>query len=127
MHSLSACQLGTCNCIVGTIDMAQGDTAPLAVVTLKDATDTAIDLTGCTVTVDIKRGETFIIEGGAVVIDSVANGQVHFADWQSVINANASLFNTMSGLYQMRFHVVLSTGKRISVPNHGFIGLCVSA
>mgnify|MGYP002637377790 CR=1 FL=1 len=95
-----------------TIEMTQGDTAPVLTATLYDDTalTTPVNLTGATVTFWVTTtAGAVLVSNGSVTIVSAANGTVSYA-WQT---GDTSTLGTHRG----RFKIVFSDATIMHVPN----------
>jgi hypothetical protein len=105
------------------INMKSGDTAPLPQVTLIGADGTPQVLTGCTVKMNVSKGVTTVVDHGTVIIDNASLGLVHYDDWATV---GASIYNALSGDYNLEFEVTFSNGQTRTFPNDSYITLRVT-
>lgn len=103
-----------------TIKITRTDRAPSIAATLKQA-GTAIDLTGCTVTIFVRNRNTQVLEinGGAVTLVTPASGTVRY-DW-------ASGDVDTAGEYDLQWKITLPSGKVTHVPNDGYDRLVIGA
>lgn len=100
--------------------LAEGDLLPEINATLKDANDTAIDLTGSTVEFLMSTSsdlDTLIVDGVATIVDEDA-GEVKYT-W-------VSGDTDTPGNYVARFRVTTSTSKKYTFPNIGWITVTIT-
>lgn len=92
----------------------QNDTSPALQVTLKDASGTAIDLSGATVRFHMRQigAPTTKVDASATISDA-DNGIVYYS-WNAVDT------NTV-GSFEAEFEVTFSGGEIESFPNNRFI------
>ena len=93
-----------------TYKFVQGDTAPQLKVTLtNETTNTAIDLTGASVTLHFRAaGETTVLFSRAFSVTDAANG-VAVLQWQT------NDLNQDAGAYEGEVEIVTSTGLRETI------------
>jgi hypothetical protein len=89
--------------------LAKGDRAPSIQVTLRNADDTAVDLSGCTVLLRTRpKNKSDALSGGACTIVDAAGGKVRY-DWVLTDSDPA-------GIYLGEFIVTFASGKEMTVP-----------
>ena len=96
----------------------QNDTAPILQADLKDANNTAVDVTGATITFKMRpvSSTTATINSSATIIDGEA-GSVKY-EWVSGDTATA-------GSYFAEFQVVFSGGRIETFPNGDYIQITI--
>ncbi len=92
--------------------ITQGDTAPLLRVTLKDAADVAVDVTGATIKFSMvdRAGGQQIVNEAAVTLVTASSGIVEYA-WVAADTAKG-------GSFRGAFEVTYSGGKIETFPNN---------
>jgi len=91
----------------------QGDRKPYLRAALKDANNNAIDLTGCSVALVMRKGfDQPAKVNGACEIVNPTGGIVEY-QW-------ADGDTSVSGDYMAEFHITYSDGTKLSVPNSGY-------
>lgn len=111
------------------IDMKQGDTAPLPMVTLQAADGDPQDLTDCTVRFNVRKRGVLIVDHALCVIEDIAGGVVYFDGWLAFIASseeNAAKFAAMKGDYDAEFEVTFVDTKTRTYPNNSYIRLHVT-
>lgn len=96
---------------MGKFYIKRNDTASSFQVTLRDATGSAADLTGCTVKFIMSKTTTAKVNATAVVVDATA-GTVRY-DWQTG-DTNAA------GTYRAEWEVTTGDGHKQTYPNPGY-------
>ena len=91
---------------------------PIEAILRKAATGEVIDLSGATVTIEVKdTSDTVVVNSTVAIVDSTA-GSVRYT-------VESSLTAT-SGRYRAKFHVVTSSGGTAHVPNDEYFRLLIT-
>jgi hypothetical protein len=91
--------------------LAKGDRAPSIQVTLLNADDTPIDLTGCTVLFRVRpKNKSDVLSGGPCTIVGAATAGVVRYDW--VLTDTDPV-----GTYQGEWIITFASGKEMTVPS----------
>lgn len=101
--------------------LGQSDTSPSLVMTLLEPGGAPVDLTGATVTFQIRRttAPRTLAEGPATILAPATDGRIRY-DWGT---ADAAV----PGTYEGRAKVVLASGKQLSFPNYRTLRIDVTA
>lgn len=97
----------------------RGDTFPVLSQTIRDATGSAVDLTGATVTFTMRATSAIAptVNATATVVAPATAGQVTYT-WTATDSATP-------GTYMAEFHVVLSGGAKMTWPLIGYLEVTV--
>jgi hypothetical protein len=101
---------------LGVIFIKSGDTERVLTQTLFQAGN-VVNLTGCTVTFNMRGSGGIVISSPATIVSPPTNGQVSY-------QFQASTF-PVQGNYQAVWDVTFSDGGRISFPEGGFLNIRV--
>lgn len=99
---------------MATFHIKEDDESPTLQTTLKNSAGTAVNLTGSSIVMNMKRvGATSrTINGQAVTQDDAANGVIsyQFSDTETAVH----------GVYRAEFVVTYSGGRQETFPNEGY-------
>ena len=101
-------------------NIKQNDTSPSIRATLKDGSNSAVDLTGASVNFHMVSLEgVTVVDSAAVIVDPSTSGIVQY-NWVAGDTQTA-------GAYNAEFEVTFSNGKVETFPNDSYISVSIRA